>query len=414
LQDQRLNANCQSTSSPSVATGTGLNEALLGGFCFTLGIVIGLSFLGHNAFGQIQAMPPITVPAQSQPQMPAPPGVVNGYTSESNRPGTGSTSVSYGTLPTDESSNQLGAAPSRRSIDGVVELPAGTPLPPGLPPPSETLGAGPMQFVKPEMPEQYPVVFEEAWTWQFLPDGVLYKSYLAAQREGRFASQWVRGRDMWMWDIALGGHVGLIRYGTTDPIWPEGWELDIEGGAFPRLALTPKRDRDLVATDFRFGIPLTARQGPWEAKFGYYHLSSHLGDEYMVYYDTLDRINYVRDSLVLGVGLYLNPNLRLYSEADYAFNTDGGAKPWEFQVGAEFSPIERTRLGGAPFLAVNGHLRQANDFGGNVCLETGWQWRGRSGHLARVGLHYLNGMSEQTQFYNRFEEQIGVGLWYDY
>ena len=29
-------------------------------------------------------------------------------------------------------------------------------------------------------------------------------------------------------------------------------------------------------------------------------------------------------------------------------------------------------------------------------------------------MQYFNGMSEQREFYNRFEEQIGAGIWYDY
>jgi hypothetical protein len=29
-------------------------------------------------------------------------------------------------------------------------------------------------------------------------------------------------------------------------------------------------------------------------------------------------------------------------------------------------------------------------------------------------MQYFNGMSDQAQFYKRFEEQIGGGLWYDF
>ncbi len=123
--------------------------------------------------------------------------------------------------------------------------------------------------------------------------------------------------------------------------------MDIEGAAFPRVNLD--QNRDLETADFRFGVPLTMRQGPWQWKFGFYHLSSHLGDEYMVRNDTLDRINFSRDCLVLGVGLYLNPNLRLYTEADYAYYTDGGTEPWAFQFGAEYSPIEPTLNWGIHF-----------------------------------------------------------------
>ena len=40
--------------------------------------------------------------------------------------------------------------------------------------------------------------------------------------------------------------------------------------------------RNLVDNDYRFGVPLTARQGPFETKFGYYHLCAHIGDEYLL------------------------------------------------------------------------------------------------------------------------------------
>lgn len=257
------------------------------------------------------------------------------------------------------------------------------------------------------------LIGEEPWSWQLLPPGFMYKSYLAGNRESRFAAQWVHQRGYgWLWDFALGGKAGLLRFGSTDAWRPEGWQLDIEGAAYPRIDL--ENDRDLVSADFRFGIPLTVRRGPWEAKFGSYHLSSHLGDEYMLRYPGCSRINYVWDGLVLGLAVNLNPNLRVYSEAGWAFSSDGGCKPWQFQFGADFSPAEPTGPGGAPFLAVNTHLREENDFGGNFTLQTGWQWRGRGGPLLRFGLQYFNGFSEQAQFYQTFEELIGLGLWYDY
>lgn len=248
--------------------------------------------------------------------------------------------------------------------------------------------------------------------WQLLPHGLMYPSYLAGPREPRFGSQWVYiTGDKWYWDAMLGGRVGMLRFGSFDSAWPEGWQLDVAGGAFPRLSL--EEHRDLVSVDFRIGVPLTLRRGRWEWKFAYYHLSSHLGDEYLLNHPR-PRFNYVREALLWAVAWRPWPDLRLYAEADYAFYTDGGAEPWAFQFGADYSPTTPAGIRGAPFVAVNGHLREENDFGGNVTLQTGWQWRASSGHLLRCGFHYLNGMSPQYQFFNEHEEQIGVGLWYEY
>ena len=260
-----------------------------------------------------------------------------------------------------------------------------------------------------------PAMWCDCYRWHILPDGLMYPSYLAGGREPRFGSEWVHMEGHgWRWDVVLGGRVGLARYGTDDPSYPEGFQVDLEGAVFPRLDLGVGYQRDLVSTDFRVGVPFTARQGPWEGKLAYYHISSHLGDEFIAVFPQATRINYVRDSVVLGVALRPHPDWRLYTEAGWAFNTDGGSEPWEFQFGVDFSPARPSDACGAPFFAVNGYLREEVDFGGGLTVQTGWQWRSWTGHLARLGLHYFNGMSNQRQFFNTHEELIGVGMWYDY
>jgi hypothetical protein len=294
---------------------------------------------------------------------------------------------------------------------------------PGLYPPGTTSSAEPagpgatQRFFDANTAASQPLYYGYGccWTWQLLPDGLMYKSYLAGGKEPRFGTEWVYQRGHgWVWDAALGGRVGVLRLGTQNDFWPEGWQLDFEGATFPRLDLVPEHDRDLISADFRVGVPLTSRRGPWEGKFGYYHISAHLGDEFMLTHPGVERVKYVRDSLLLGIALRPHPDWRLYWETACAFNTDGGAKPWEFQFGAEYSETEPTGASGAPFIAANGHLRQENNFSGNFVLQTGWQWRGRGGHLVRVGAHYFNGFSDQYQFFKQREDQIGVGMWYDF
>ena len=46
---------------------------------------------------------------------------------------------------------------------------------------------------------------------------------------------------------------------------------------------------------------------------------------------------------------------------------------------------------------------------------TGWQWTGpESGRTMRVGLQYYNGPSTQYEFFRRYDNQLGFGIWYDY
>jgi hypothetical protein len=249
------------------------------------------------------------------------------------------------------------------------------------------------------------------WTWQVLPDGLMFKNYLASNEEGRLGSQLYYDKKVgWTWDGSLGGHVGIIRYGTQDPAWPDGWQLDVDGVALPRL----DSNRNMVATDFRIGFPFTYREGKWEFKFGYYHLSSHLGDMYMLSHPDFVRLNYVREQLVLGVAYRPIPDLRFYGEANWAFHVDGGAQPWEFQFGIDYSPSQPNGFWGAPFAAINSKVEEDLNYSGNVTVEAGWQWRGPTGHTFRTGLEYFDGFSFERQFYNQYQQFIGAGVWYDF
>jgi hypothetical protein len=253
------------------------------------------------------------------------------------------------------------------------------------------------------------------WHWQILPDGLIYHSYWAGVREPRLSLVLFGERDgRNLWDGTLGGRVGLLRYGTAGAFFPQGWQLDVEAAAIVRLTLDEVRDFETA--DYRVGIPVTYGVENWQFKFAVYHLSSHLGDEFAIANPGSldDRINYVRDALVLGASHYPIPILRLYAEAAYAVNVDGGAEPWEFQFGSELAKPGPTGVHGTPFLAVNAHIREEHHYGGDITTQAGWLWRGESGQTMRIGAHYFNGKSSQYQTFDDSEEQIGLGLWYDY
>jgi len=251
------------------------------------------------------------------------------------------------------------------------------------------------------------------WHCQLLPSSLLYPAYLSANRESRLAGTWSYDRDHgWLWDVALGGHVGIVRFGDDHPVTPYGWQIDIEGAAFPRLDM--ESQRDMMATDYRFGVPLTMRLGAIEGKLAYYHLSSHLGDDYIFSHGGATPINYVRDSIVLAVAVRPVQDLRIYAEADFAVYINGGSRPWQFQFGVDWSGMEPDAMFGSPFFAVNGRIRQEVAYGGAISAQTGWQWRGEDGNLFRLGFLYFNGKSDSCQFFNEHEELMGVGAWYDF
>lgn len=249
--------------------------------------------------------------------------------------------------------------------------------------------------------------------FQLLPNNLIYKSYLAGVKEARLGAQVSYARkDGWLWDPVLGARIGLLRYGDDAQMFPQGIQVDAEGAAIVRLDID--EEVDVRAADYRGGLPVTFGYGRHQTKLAYYHMSSHLGDEYLIKNPTFNRINWSRDAFVLGHSYYLTDTLRLYGEVGWAFYSEI-SEPWEFQLGIDWAPNCPTGFRGAPFFAINGHLRQELNYGGNMTVQTGWAWMSdRDRHLLRLGFHYYNGKSSQYSFYDSFESLLGFGLWYDF
>ena len=252
----------------------------------------------------------------------------------------------------------------------------------------------------------------ETWRLQVRPQGFLYPTYWASASEPRLATHLVRdmGQQSYL-DSYAGGRVGLLRYGSAERA--EGFQLDVLGGA--KLRQDWDGGLDVIATDFRYDILGTYAQGPHRIKLGFYHVSSHLGDEFLLANPGFPRLNYFRDVLVAGYSYYPHPRLRLYAEAGWGFQTEI-SEPWEFQFGVDYGPDRGTGLRGAPFFAINSHLRQELGFGGNLAVQAGWAWRSdRPGDgVLRTGAYYYNGGSPQYSFFARHEQQAGWGIWYDF
>lgn len=251
-------------------------------------------------------------------------------------------------------------------------------------------------------------------TWQVMPAGLMYRSYLAGEKESRMGSFWANDKSgRTVWENTLGGRLGLLRYGTTGSYRPQGWQLDFEGAALARV-LPGTESTMLEATDYRAGIQSTWAWDQWHVKAGYYHLSSHLGDEYVIANPMVTRFNYVRDSAVAAVTYDITQDWQTYGEIAYALGAEDGALPLEFQYGLQYSP-EVFGLRGAPFAAINGHTREDFNYVTSVNMQAGWQWRGtESQHLWRIGLQYYSGPALQYSFPGQRDQLLGGGLWFDF
>lgn len=263
-------------------------------------------------------------------------------------------------------------------------------------------------------------VFREAaepcYEYHMLPGSLLFHSYLAGEKEPRmqFLQLYDMKSDRRLWEAVLGGRVGIFRYGEAGPKPQEAFQIDLEGAVFARV-LPDEPSAMLESSDYRAGLLGTWRFGNEAYKAGYYHISSHAGDEFLLANPAFNRLNYVRDAVIVGTSRDFADAYRLYGEIAYAIGAQGGAEPWELQFGGEYTPAMAPGLKGAPFAAVNSHYRE--EFGSRlgVNFNAGWGWQGEETlHRLRVGLNLYSGPSLNYQRFDEYESLIGGGIWFDF
>ena len=257
---------------------------------------------------------------------------------------------------------------------------------------------------------------DSVYQYQILPPGLMYRSYLAGEKEPRtmWSVLYDTKRSRTIWETALGARVGLFRYGTEGATRHEGYQLDLEGAVFARL-IPAEPSTMLEGADFRFGLLNTWREDRLAVKWGYYHVSSHLGDEFLIVNPDFDRINYVRDAAIVGVMADVLVDTQVYGEVANALGSQGGAKPWEFQFGSQYVPTRKMFAYGSPYVGANTYMRQDFGFRSGFNFIAGWNWYGeKTGERLRVGMQYYRGPSLQYSFFDRSERLIGGGIWLDY
>ncbi len=260
------------------------------------------------------------------------------------------------------------------------------------------------------------------------PNSLLWTPPLASPIEPRFqalpTSLDNSSGGKWTLDTSIGNTVGMFRVEPTGH--DVAYQLDIFAVVHTRLS-----PNDLLASDYRFGIPITARWGAWHAKIAYEHTSAHLGDEFIrsQLVPPTQITAYAKDEIVLGLDRYLTDGFRLYGVIGYAqrqqlpdpnppFVLAQERSKWRFSAGFEwlYNPCP-TGWAGTPFVALNVDSRGEESFNPNLTAQAGWLWRNPLQRLAtfRIFGEYYNGRSLYGQFYDRPRERFyAVGFATDY
>lgn len=216
--------------------------------------------------------------------------------------------------------------------------------------------------------------------------------------------------------IIIGGQFPIYRWSNV-----RGGELqlELEGATFAVFNLR-KQTFPLINADYYVGIPLTYAKGPMAYRLRIYHVSSHVGDEYLREHHHFHRKNKSFEACDVSADYQINQHLRLYGILGSIVLSDREMfmQPLYAEYGFEVRGhrTDFKQLFGQPFFAV--HMQNWQDV--NFALDTnyalGYEW-GKIhgiGRKVRVFLEYHQGFSSEGQFSRRRTKFVGLRLTYGF
>lgn len=255
------------------------------------------------------------------------------------------------------------------------------------------------------------------WDLELLPVKNIYRAYLADPRQchtGTKVQYELSGDKHVKIENTLGSYQPLALW--THPNDPEEEaEFFVEAAAFSRFDISEQWDMD--AADYKFGFPFAYRRGPVTLKFEIYHVTSHIGDEFLTRGagNGRSRDSYHLEEFSAGGAWVPHPEWRFYGEAGFAVYHGTDTQSGRVQVGAEWASSKPWKGWMTPFVATDLSSRNEIDWGVNWTLTTGLWVRGKSGSNGlRFALEYYRGHDQQTQFKSLHEQYVAFNIAADF
>ena len=209
--------------------------------------------------------------------------------------------------------------------------------------------------------------------------------------------------------VGIGDSFGLVRWNGSRG--GDGFQLDVVGSIFAQFDLGTDSN-DLINADYIIGLPLTFRAKGFSFRTKVYHQSSHLGDEYLLHSEDIQRENLSFESFEFLASQEMGA-LRVYGGGERVFRYEPdtlATKVWH--AGAEL----RTPHAGAQFVAgIDVKASDLHDWSPATSGRLGVQFTRSSpeGHPTRLVtllLEMYQGPSPYGQFFQDDISYVGLGL----
>jgi hypothetical protein len=237
-------------------------------------------------------------------------------------------------------------------------------------------------------------------------------------------------------DDALNTNVIAVSFGDQLPIyrwrnvtrWCGDMQIELEAGVWAEFDSTEK-SADLINSDWYVAPVMTFALEQWSFRFRISHISSHLGDEFIVKQiqenPNFTRLNPSREAVDFFAAHQLTNSIRYYGGIGWIFHRDSTFEMEAFYVeyGAELRLLGcRNRclgLYGSPFLAM--HFRNWTDPNTdkpdmNRTFALGYEWSKLSGvgRKMRLFFEYHEGFSLEGQFQRTETNYLAIKFAYGF
>ncbi len=257
---------------------------------------------------------------------------------------------------------------------------------------------------------------------------VLFQPLVADPREPMYYVAYRR------WDRVVGKNAAAVCVGDDFPVfrwrdimrWHGDMQIGIQAGVWAVFNFedVPRHESnqfsELINTDYLVGIPLTYAVDKWSFRLRIYHLSSHLGDEFLVNHpDFLEKRKnpsyeaidfFTSYQFTRGFRGYFGPGVILHSDKTFPMKT------FYVEYGAELrmfgKKLSYHRLFGTPFLAVDLQNWQVRNWAIDATVKLGYELSKLQGvgRKMRVFVDYHNGFSYEGQFFKKRVQYGEIGL----
>jgi hypothetical protein len=219
--------------------------------------------------------------------------------------------------------------------------------------------------------------------------------------------------------ISFGDRFPIYRWLNVGPFYGD-MEIGIEGAAWAYFNMS--NEGDLINTDYYAGIPLTYAFDNWAFRLRMYHVSAHLGDEYIITHPDVTRLNYSFEALDFFALYDFSRSLRGYGGIGWVVRSDkeDPVDPLYVEGGAE------VRLFGTrdflkslylqPFYAMHFRFWQDHDWQRDMNFSLGVELSKLKnvGRKMRIYAVYHDGQSYVGQFSKEETKYWGLGFGYGF